>query len=71
MTLEAIAEADGTVSTKTVQRSLDSTLSFDKVPAKTVGKDKKKRPTKYKPSLSILIKSPEKTAKPHDPGGYC
>ncbi|MEI6261330.1 MAG: hypothetical protein WCR46_15685 [Deltaproteobacteria bacterium] len=53
--LAAIAAADGTVSTKTVQRTLDnSTLSNDKVePTKTIGKDGKARPTKY-------VKTPKK-----------
>lgn len=47
MTLQAIADADGTTSKDTINR----TLSNAKVqtPTKTKGKDGKKRPTKYKP----------------------
>ena len=49
LTLRAIAAAAG-VSIKTVHRDLDdeSTLSDDKV-ARTLGKDGKARPTRYKP----------------------
>lgn len=49
MTLQAIAEADGTVSRFTVQRSLDSTCANEQVPSSTIGKDGKARPTHYKP----------------------
>jgi hypothetical protein len=49
MTLSAIAKADGTVSTKTVQRTLDkSELSNDISPPTTIiSKNGKARPTKY------------------------
>lgn len=60
MTLQAIADADGTASTKTIQR----TLSNDKVetPTKTKGKDGKKRPTKYKPRTTYLSTATVKKA---------